>query len=80
MNKNTGKQYMYTSFRNGGRKAGYGINHDDYSEDSGNPCYDTKRFPVHFVSDWQKTEDLNGPVIIVQEGKKKDGVQESENT
>ena len=67
-----GKQWMYSSFANSGRKAGEGILYDDYSETSGNPNYDKGGYP-RFPNDHTKPEDLNGEVIIVQEGRKKDG-------
>ena len=45
---------------------------DDYSEESGNRHYYKSGYPK-FSTDKAKPEDLNGPVIIVQEGRKKDG-------
>jgi hypothetical protein len=44
--------------------------HDDYSEDSGNKNYD-KREQARFSTDKCDPKSLNGPVIIVQEGRKK---------
>ncbi len=69
---NMGKQYMYTRFRNGGRKAGMGMNYDDYSENSGNHYGERQRPLVRFPLDGVKPEELNGEVIIVQKGRKKD--------
>lgn len=60
--RSTGNMYRNTAFRNSGRIAGYGMNHDDYSEESGNPNYE-KRDPVRFPNDDVNPEDLNGPVI-----------------
>ena len=68
-----GKQFMLTGFRNSGRRAGIGIAHDDYSEESGNKCQEMRRPLVRLPHDGCNAEDLNGPVIIVQEGRKKDG-------
>lgn len=71
MNENTGNLHMNTSFRNGGRKAGVGITHDDYSEESGNPDY-CRYEPVRFPHDGIKPEDLNGPVICYKGTSKKE--------
>lgn len=65
-----GKLYATTGFRNSGRRAGNGILSDDYSEASGNKDYE-KYGRVRFPHDKLSPESLNGPVIIVQEGKKK---------
>ena len=64
-----GKLYQCTSFRNGGRKAGYGIIHDDYSEESGNRDYE-KHNLVRFPHDNIEPEELNGPVICYKNGGK----------
>ena len=56
---------------NGNRVAGDGIISDDYSEDSGNKCLEMRRPKVRFPMDKRDPTSLNGPVIIVQEGKKK---------
>ena len=45
---------------------------DDYSEESGNRRYYESGYP-RFSTDRVKPESMNGPVIIVQEGRKKDG-------
>jgi hypothetical protein len=45
---------------------------DDYSENSGNKRYYKSGYPK-FTTDSAKPESLNGPVIIVQKGRKKDG-------
>lgn len=68
--RKTGNQYMCTSFRNGGRRAGHGMLHDDYSEESGNKDYE-KHDMVRFPHDGIKPEELNGEVVIVQKGKGK---------
>lgn len=68
--RETGREFMVTGFRNGARIAGIGISYDDYSEESGNK----KQFnsvKVRFPHDKCSPESLNGPVIIVQEGRKK---------
>ena len=60
-----------------GRLAGSGMVEDDYSEKSGcKPWFKrniSKDVAVRFVTDKLPPESLNGPVIIVQEGRKKDG-------
>lgn len=60
-----------------GRLAGSGVIEDDYSENSGCKPWVKKNFSkdvgVRFVNDKVPPESLNGPVIIVQKGKKKDG-------
>lgn len=68
MRSKEGNMYTNTSFRNGGRKAGYGIVHDLYDEESGNRDYE-KRDRVRFPNDHIKPEDLNGECVIVQKGK-----------
>lgn len=69
--RTTGNLYRNTSFRNGGRKAGYGVLHDDYSEESGNRDYE-KHSAVRFPNDGIKPEELNGPVITYK-GSAKNG-------
>lgn len=71
MSKNTGKQYTRTSLRNGGRRAGMGMAEDDYSEESSGSGRFHEWEKVRFSTDGIKPEDLNGPVIIVQEWRKK---------
>ena len=68
-----GKQFLITKFRNGGRRAGAGVAYDDYSEESGNKDYEGTRPSVRFSTDGCDPKSLNGPVIIVQKGRKKDG-------
>ena len=52
--------------------AGHGCVEDDYSERSG--CRDYEKHDlVRFPHDNIKPEELNGEVIIVQKGRKKDG-------
>ena len=55
----------------GGRFAGDGVIEDDYSETSGCKDYE-KHGLVRFPNDNKNPEDLNGEVIIVQKGRKKD--------
>ena len=69
---NAGRLFIPTKFRNGGRVCGSGISHDDYSEESGNKVY-AKSVKVRLPHDQCSPESLNGPVIIVQEGRTKDG-------
>lgn len=62
--------------RAGNRIAGDGIISDDYSEESGNPKYQYGKFKIgksacEFTTDKFDPRTMNGPVIIVQEGKKK---------
>ena len=52
--------------------AGDGIISDDYSEESGNKKQ-LQSVRVRLPNDRRSPESLNGPVIIVQEGRKKDG-------
>ena len=72
--RKTGRKYMCTSFRNSGRRAGYGVLHDDYSEESGNRDYE-KHDMVRFPNDNVKPEELNGEVVIVQRGKGIGGIE-----
>lgn len=65
--RKTGNLYNKTYFRHGRRNAGYGITHDDYSEESGNRDYE-KHDKVRFPNDNVKPEELNGPVICYKGG------------
>lgn len=70
--RRSGASYLRTE----NRIAGDGIISDDYSEDSGNPKYQYGKFKLgrkscEFVTDKYDPSTMNGPVIIVQEGKKK---------
>ncbi len=67
-----GKQFLFTKFRNGLRRAGSGVAYDDYSEESGNRNYEGTRPLVRLPHDGCDPKSLNGPVIIVQKGRKKD--------
>ena len=69
--RKTGRQYMCTSFRNSGRRAGCGMVYDDYSEESGNRDYE-KHGAVRFPNDNIKPEELNGPVICYKPGERDD--------
>lgn len=64
--------WMFTNLANKGRYAGASIVEDDYSEESGGRKYGKSGYP-RFSTDHIDPESLNGPVIIVQEGRKKDG-------
>ena len=68
---NTGRLYTTTSFMHGGRRAGMGMLHDDYGDESGNCNYE-KRSPVRFPHDDVDPEEMNGPVIIVKKGNGKE--------
>lgn len=71
--KNAGREYTKTPFPHGGRRAGHGMNEDDYSETSfGGKAWNRDRGMVRFPNDDRDPEDLNGPVIIVQVDKKKE--------
>lgn len=72
--RKTGRQYMCTNFRNGGRRAGDGMLHDDYSEESGNRDYE-KHDMVRFPHDNVKPEEMNWEVVIVQRGKGTGGME-----
>lgn len=64
---------MVTGLRNGGRRAGAGVAYDDYSEESFGRGRVREFEPVRFPHDGDNPEDLNGPVIIVQKGRGKNG-------
>lgn len=70
MSERQGNLYRATSFRNGGRRAGMGMYHDDYSEESGNKDYE-KHELVRFPYDNVNPEELNGPVICYKGEKAK---------
>lgn len=67
--RTTGSRYTRSSFRYG-HIAGHGCIEDDYSETSGCKNYE-KHGAVRFPNDKKDPRELNGPVIIVQKGKKK---------
>lgn len=74
MNQFRGSKNGSSYLRVGNRIAGDGIISDNYSEESGNPKYEKFKFGdgrVKFSTDKYDPKSLNGPVIIVQEGKKK---------
>ena len=78
MSKCNGDRSGSVFLRTGNRIAGDGIISDDYSEDSGNPKHQYGKFKLgrsscEFVTDKLDPRTMNGPVIIVQEGRKKDG-------
>lgn len=72
MNKNSGKLYRQTDLRNGGRRAGFGMAEDDYSEESSGRGRVRPFDPVRLPNDDVKPEELNGPCIVVQACKRKD--------
>lgn len=60
-------EYQSSEFHNG-RAAGSGIIEDNYSDESYPDKYPNRyKNGIDFVS---RKEDLNGPVIIIQEGRK----------
>lgn len=71
MSNYTGNLYKGTSFRDSGRKAGTGINEDNYSEESGFSGWHRDRSceRVRFPNDDIKPEELNGPCVVVKKGK-----------
>ena len=69
----TGRQLMNTRFRHGARIAGHGMNEDNYSEESSGNGRCRERERVRFPNDHIKPEELNGPVIIVQERRTDNG-------
>ena len=66
----SGRCLMNTNLANSGRVAGYGMSHDDYSEESYGGYRDYK-VTVRLPNDEEDT-DLNGPVIIIQKGRQKE--------
>lgn len=72
-----GKRTAWMRSATGGRIAGSGCIEDDYSDESGCKPWIKRSFTkdskVRFVNDKFPPESLNGPVIIVQKGRKKDG-------
>lgn len=73
MNRKSGNMFRNTSLRNGGRKAGIGTAYDDYSEESFGSGRAVPFEKVRFPHDDRKPEDLNGPVIVVQKGRVRNG-------
>lgn len=65
---------MTNSAFNSGRVAGDGIESDRYDEESGGTLGPKSRAygRVRFPHDGEKPEDLNGPCIIIQQGRKKE--------
>jgi hypothetical protein len=68
-----GKLFILSRLKNGCRISRIGIAYDDYGDESGNKCYEERRPLVRLPNDKRNPEALNGPVIIVQKGRKKDG-------
>lgn len=66
-------KYMNTSFRNGNRKSGMGMLYDKYDDEEREWSGRDGGVKVRLPSDKVAPESLNGEVIIVQKGKKKDG-------
>ena len=74
MRGDLGKLHTKSTFRNGDRRAGIGVSHDDYSDESLGGWVDKPAGKVRLPHDGDKPEDLNGECIIVQAGKKKEAV------
>ena len=72
MNRNSGRLYTTTGLRNGGRRAGCGVVEDDYSEESYGRGLCRPWETVRFPSDDLNPEELNGPCVVIQEGKRQD--------
>lgn len=51
----------------------YSAGEDDYSEESGGLDREERSVKVRMPHDKDTPASLNGPVIVVQEGRKKDG-------
>lgn len=68
-NDKSGRMYLTSSLTTSGRRAGTGIEMDDYSEESGGRDYNDYR-PVRMPHDGVDPETLNGPVIIIREATK----------
>lgn len=71
--KNRFENHPWVRSSFGGHTAGDGILEDDYSETSGNKRVKFEKYSpkVKFTTDKYDPSTMNGPVIIVQEGKKK---------
>ena len=71
MSSNTGKLYTTTSLRNGGRRAGMGMDYDNYDDESYGGYHDQHLygFEVRFPNDDVDPEELAGPVICYKEEK-----------
>lgn len=69
-NAYSGRVLTESSF-NRGRKAGMGILYDDYSDEAKPDSGMRRPHSVRFPHDGCNTEDLNGPVIIIQEARAK---------
>lgn len=70
--RRTGAQWLRTTLAGRNRIAGHGCIEDNYDEDSGCPRKEKPWEAVRFPSDNVEPESLNGPVIIVQKGRKKE--------
>lgn len=70
-NKNWNNNWLFRD-SNGRYRSKNPTVEDDYSEESGNRRYSESGYAM-FSTDHVKPESLNGPVIVVQKGRKKDG-------
>ena len=76
-NNYTGNLYLKSILGPGARRAGTGMVEDDYSDESGCKRFNNRSFyerykKVRFPNDSINPEELNGEVIIIQSGKRKD--------
>lgn len=71
MKSNTGNLYRYSSLGNTGRKAGMGMNYDDYSDESTLDDHKYHTVKVRMPHDGYDPKELNGPVICYKGGKMK---------
>ena len=72
--KKRNNDWIFKSRDNHGRFSGKEpVSYDDYSEESGGKVFDKRPEHVRFPHDKDAPESLSGPVIVVKEGRKKDG-------
>lgn len=62
-------EHLHTTLANSGRAAGAGISYDKYDDESGHRHGPYDRGRVILPHDGQKTDELNGPVIVVKPAK-----------
>ena len=60
---------LHTTLANSGRAAGTGISYDKYDDESGYRPGPYDRGRVSLPHDGKKTDELNGPVIVVKPAK-----------
>ena len=62
-------EHLHTTLANSGRAAGAGISYDKYDDESGYRPGPRDTGQIRFPSDGQKSDELNGPVIVVKPAK-----------